>query len=148
MGGGGGGSMGRGGLRLTSGLQKHEAGKPGGHFISTVPHKISGPTSHPHPFSSLCQQGSGAGACHPPAPPESLSPTPLSDLWSRPPSESSQDRGNCLPHSHRGLRVPSQVSVCLPHKGAVRPSTEPQEGRFQVSGRPQVSVQSRTSRAA
>lgn len=90
------------------------------------------------------------GSCLSSSCPQSLvSPHSLSDLWSRPLFESSQDRRSCLPHSKRGLCVASQVSVCLPYKGAVRPNTEPQEGGFeaQMSVRHRVSVKSRTSRA-
>lgn len=73
--------------------------------------------------------------------------SPIPDLRSL--FESSQDRESCFPHSQSGFPVPSQVSVCLPHKRAIRPSTEPQEGKFQaqVGVRHQVSVKSRISRA-
>lgn len=104
------------------------------------------------PIPSLPCAKKEVGHCVSSSCPQSLvSPHSLSDLWSRPLFESSQDRGSCLPHSKRGLCVPSQVSVCLPHKGAVRPSTEPQERgcEAQMSVRQWVSVKkSRSSRAA
>ena len=94
--------------------------------LSTAPHKTSGPTRHLHPLSPCAKKGGGAGVFHPLAPEPSV-PHCLSDLWSSPLFERCQRRGGCLLHSQRGLSIPSHISVCLCHKGAVRPCTEPQD---------------------
>lgn len=143
-------SMGREGLRLTSGFQKRLPETEGGSrwgTLSTAPHKTRSPTSHLHPFSPLFQEGKkGVWQMLIILLSQGLV-SPIPDLRSL--FESSQDRESCFPHSQSGFPVPSQVSVCLPHKRAIRPSTEPQEREFQaqVGVRHQVSVKSRISRA-
>lgn len=70
--------------RAETHLWKQEVGEGNqGGTLSTAPHKASGPTSHPHTFSPLGQDRSGAGAYHSPVP-EACVPHSLPKVGSKP----------------------------------------------------------------
>lgn len=124
-------SVGRGGLRLTSGFQKWKGEAGGALYPQPLTRLIALPVIS-IPFLPCFKKGRREyGKCLLSSCPRVLCPQCLI-YGSSPLFESSQYRESCFPHSQSGFPVPSQVSVCLPNKRAIRPSTEPRKESFKL----------------